>query len=291
MLVKGGFVALIVLLSTVLPVQQVSAAKCANVTSFGAVSINLPELKKTNRQALWIRMQAPAEDGKALVEINESACLEVGGQGIKPDTWTWQTWRNNGQVSVVNFRSPKGNVIKVIGVSDGLKIDRILLTDAECTPEEYGNNCRDAVELKQGEIESTILPSPSNGTVSGKVQLSSTPQQYTLQLKTLEYIVKGKVIQKSEIPEPFDTSLLENGKYEVIIRTTLSSGEVVNESTVLDIKNPENAFTPVVRWAKLNIRAVRIAGIILGSLLAVTLFMAFIKKVYLARRERKFHGF
>jgi hypothetical protein len=288
----GGVLLILALMIAFVPSRKASAAACDNVSSYGAIRLNVPELNNIKQQALWVRMQAPSANSKILAEINGADCLEIGGEDLGPNEWTWQTWRKSGQVSVINFEKSAGNTIKVIGINDGVKIDRILLTDAFCTPQEYGNNCRTVVELRQSQdLKVTMLPAPSESKISGKVLLTSTPQQNTQNLRAVEYVAEGNIVQRFETPAPFDTTLLANGKYEIGINTILKDGKVIREATVVDIKNAENALSPAVRWVRLNMRSVSIAGVVIGGLLTSITLLNIMKKWHKSRRERKFHGF
>lgn len=288
----GGLLIIFALLLGFLPVNIAAAEACANTSTYGAVNLSVPELTETKQQALWVRMQAPLPESRVLVEVNGEDCLEIGGD-INSTDWSWQTWKINGSPAFVDFDKSTGNSIKIIGVSDGVKIDRILLTKNFCTPQDYGSNCRDSLDLSQPTVSGdiTMLAPPSNEAVAGKVLLSSTPQQHKSRLEKLEYSVDGKIIQTVMSPEPFDTTLVPNGKYQVGITTTLDTGTVFREATVIEIKNSENVFSPLVRWVRLNTRIVSMVGVSLGAALVLVSLFNLLRMAYKHHRERTFHGF
>lgn len=288
----GGLLIISALLLSFLPVSKAAAEECANTSTYGAVNLSIPDLSDTKGQTLWVRMQTPTPDGKILAEINGRDCLTIGGD-VQTTDWSWQTWEQDGNPVYVDFERPDGNFIKLIGVSDGVKIDRILLTKDTCVPEDYGTNCRNSLEQDELTItdDVSVLTPPSNEPVAGKILLSNTPQQYKSDLEKVEYSIDGKTIQTATTPEPFDTSLVENGKYKVNITTTLKNGEVFRESTVIDVKNSENVLTPIIRWIRHNMRIVSMVGAIIGGVIVLTILLLLVRAAYKRRKERSFHGF
>lgn len=271
--------------------QPASAAACANTSEFGTSVLQVPKLPSTNDRVLWVRMQAPNESSKVLVEVNEADCLEIGGYEYQPGTWAWQAYRDqSGAVVPLSFDSDSDNVVKVIGVSDGVKVDRILITDNSCLPVDFGNNCQNSVSLIEDQQAVTALLPPSNDPVSGKVRLSQTPEDNIGELKQVSYTVNGQVVQTSNAPEYFDTTLIGNGKHTVYITTKLADGNEIREMVDLEVKNPQNAFSPIVRWLKLNKHSLLIGlGILISLVLLVVASRKFISGTR-KRRERKFWG-
>lgn len=268
------------------------AAACANISTYGAVNLNVPILPKKGDYLVWVRMQSPEATGRVLLEINEARCLEVSGTALQPNTWVWQGYTEAGQRKLVSFDFVEGNMIKVIGIQAGIKIDRVLLTDPDCTPEDFGNNCAREFEATAAPANNILaLPPPSDQPVSGKIKLSNTPFTRLQQLESLRYIAGGRTLQSATTAEPFDTTLLENGKYTVIIETTLDTGEVIHESTVIEIKNPENVLSPVMRWLRQQHKSLIVIALTIGSVLASVFIFMFIRHSYLKRRQRHFHGF
>lgn len=268
-------------------VPEVSAAGCANVGSFGAVELSLHEVPK-DKWVLWVRMQSDDGSGRVMADIDGRECLEIGSQ-TRPGEWVWQT-AGGSSPRAVDFAGSKSQRIRVIGVTD-VRIDRVLLAQPGCVPSDFGNNCRNSIELNQPQEEVSVLPPPYDHTVSGEVVLTQTPAQNLGRLKTVEYIVDAKVVQRSGKNAPFDTQLLKNGKHTVQINTTLDDGTVLRESTVIDIDNPENVFTPLVRWAKHNSRPLKFAAFTAGVVLAVVIILIWLKRTIRKKRHRMFRGF
>lgn len=273
--------------------DSVYAAACANVSSFGAVTVHLPTLEHIKDRVIWIRMQSPEDSVRVLAEVSAKDCLEISGQSQPTNTWQWQTVRDSGGTAVpYSFGQHDDNTIKIIGVQPGVRVDRMLITDTKCVPQDFGNNCQ-AVGAKLATAEEhdyTVLPSPNSSPLHGKVQLSDTPTQNQGNLKEVTYSVAGTVVQQSAYGLVFDTSRLQNGTHTVYITTTLQDETQIREMVVVTIKNPHNPLTPLVRWAKLNQQALKTAGVITLGLLAGIILIRVVLIRLRKRRVRIFHG-
>lgn len=291
MKIVGGLLVGITLVAVGIAARDVSAAACANTSSFGAVTLTVPKLDSTEDQVIWIRLQAANKDAKVLAEINGKECMQVGGN-LQPNVWSWQTQVIGGVVQPVNFATPTENTVKIIGVNDGVKVDRVLITDQSCNPQDFGNACKSGVELSQS-TDSTVVelaPFPDQP-VHGKITLSTTPFENQDNLKQVSYMAGGKVLQVANEPEQFDTTLLPNGKHTIYITTELQEGGKIRESMVIEIKNPENAISSIVRWARLNRKTLNVVGLAVLGLIALFVFANIASRAHKKRKHRKFHGF
>lgn len=271
---------------------KAEAAACANTSTYGAVRLTVPDLSRSGEYALWVRVQSPDATAKVLVEVNDDNCLEVASTSLIADQWSWVSYRSNSSIGTIRLSATENNSLRLIGIQQGVKVDRVVLTKPDCMPEEFGNNCSDLVEASlavQSNVQS--VPPPSSQPVSGKVVLSSTPMRNQANLTLVSYTVNGETVQTSEGPDPFDTTLVADGKYTVFIETTLASGKVIRESTVIEVDNPTNPLSPVIRWLRLNQRSLLVIGGTIGTFLATAVLVGLIKRWYLKRRERHFHGF
>lgn len=271
---------------------KAEAAACANTSSYGAVRLTLPDLPRTGDYAVWVRVQSPDATAKVLVEVNQDNCLEVASTTLTPNQWSWVAYRSNGSIGTVDMSSSKNNSLRLIGIQQGVKVDRVVLTKPDCTPEEFGNNCSELTEASldsNSDVQS--VPPPSAQPVSGKVILSNTPTLNQADLASVSYTVNGVTVQTSTGPSPFDTTLVADGKYTVFIETTLNSGKVIRESTVIEVDNPTNPLSPLIRWLRINQRSLLVIVGTAGALLATAILLGLFRRWYLKRRERHFHGF
>lgn len=286
----GGLFIFLLLAAVALPSRTAEAAACSNVSSFGQVSIDLPPVKNLDNQALWVRMQAPDKDAYVYAELNDEECYKIGGHEQPVDQWSWQTFRTNGQLTPIRLPRTEPNRLKLYGAVEGVKVDRVMITEAGCTPDDFGNNCQTGTTATDSK-DATVLPPPSDGNVHGLIVLSTTPKRHAAELAELSYAVNGKVLQTSTSVEPFDTTYVANGKYTVLIITKLKSGEEIRESTVISVSNPENAFTPLVRWARLNKPALVKYGGIAAAVIGLVILVKLLTVWRRHSRERSFHGF
>lgn len=267
---------------------SVQAAACTNVSSFGAVDLQLPELSNTKDQAVWVRMQGNLND-RVLVEINETDCYEIKFEHEDSGLWFWQTVLDGQEKKLISFSQHSGNRLKIIGLSGGIKVDRVLITDENCVPQDFGDNCHKGVTATSATEphDYTAIASPA-GEVSDKLHISPTVQNSDI--KEVSYTVAGRLIQKDSSAREFDTTLLENGKHTVYITSTLSDGTTVRERISLQVKNPENALTPVVRWLKLHSASIRIIALVLLVLAMSMIVAKFVRGAKRSKRERTFRG-
>lgn len=273
-------------LAGLLPIPRSYAAACANASTYGAVLLDVPELPKTGDYSLWVRLQSPETTGKMLLEVNQTTCIDISSTTLVPNTWTWVA-----STTHHNFSDIDNNTVKVIGIQAGIKFDRVLLTKPGCKPENFGNNCSAGIEAEQTSNGIQQLPPPSDEPVQGEVILSNTPFSKAGKLKRLTYSAAGRTVQSSAIATPFDTTRLENGKYTVFIETTLTDGKVIRESTVITIENEEKVLSPAMRWVWRYESTLRSVGMSVGLAILVLALLGLVRRWYLRRRERHFHGF
>lgn len=265
---------------------------CTNVSSFGAVKLFLPDTPVNQDFAIWLRVQSPAAQARVLLDVNSSACLDF--QAIVPavDQWSWQAYKQVGNLKPIRFSQSVGNTIQVIGVQAGVKIDKVLLTEPDCVPVDFGANCKSGIEASGvNETGVTSLPPPSSEPVSGKFVVSDTPFRLSGQLLKLQYIVDGRTVQASGVAEPFDTSRIPNGKHTITIETLLRDGTSIREATIIEVDNLENILSPVLRWIKLNQSSLALTAIAIIGMIILLLFIGGIRRWYIKRRQLRFHGF
>jgi len=271
---------------------KVEAEACNNTLNYGAVQLLVPKLSNKGEYQLWVRMQSPVNSGKVVIELNSSECFEVASSLLTPNSWAWVPYYENNKNKSITLDNTKGNIIKIIGVQSSIKVDRVLLTDPNCAPENFGDNCVSSFEptiANAGQIQE--ISSSFDGPVQGDVVISATPFTQAATLKSLSYSVNGRTVQVSETTVPFDTTLLENGKYTIIIETRLADGTVIRESTVIVIDNQETVLSPLIRWVRTQEKSLVVAGLGIVGLIAIALIVSIIRKANLKRRERRFHGF
>src|SRR5690606_17538963 len=102
------------------------AETCANTSSCGSITLDVPGLSSDSERWLWVRMQTTNPNDQILAEVSGVGCLEIGGHEATAHEWSWQTHRRNQSVVPIKFASGDGNSIRIIGISDGARVDRVL---------------------------------------------------------------------------------------------------------------------------------------------------------------------
>jgi hypothetical protein len=286
-----GISLILVQLVSLLIVPKAGAENCSNFSSYGAIRLFLPEVSTKKDYALWFRLQPTDTPAQVLVEVNQNDCLEVTGENQPAYQWYWQPYKKDGTIQALRFTQEEGNTLRIIGILPGVKLDKVMLTEPDCIPQEFGTNCKnlEAVGIESGVV--TNITPLSNDPVSGKVTLSLTPQIVGSELSAVHYVAEGKTLQTVFKAEPFDTTLLSNGKHTVQIETVLSDGRVIREATVIEVNNLENALSPIVRWIRLNLRTLYLTGLVIAGIIILLLLISWVRKWFLKRRQLHQHGF
>ena len=142
-------------------------AGCSNVSTFGAVEYEFPAYSEREDITFWVRSQSQNENYKFIVEVNNSVCREVSVNG-GDNQWDWQRVND---IST-SMKKNTNNTIKIIGIEDGVRIDKLLLVQNDCEPSGDGSNCQSIKPARDIGTGFSILPS-IGGTVKGEVRLVS----------------------------------------------------------------------------------------------------------------------
>lgn len=265
------------------------SAQCKDISSLGAVKYNLSTVSKDNDSVIWVRLMHESTEYSLYTEINDKDCFEIKSYQSKPNEWSWQAARVNNKPIKTSFGSESGNYIKLIGLQNGLKVDKILISENNCIPVNDGSNCLEENFVDEGGLSYFKLPT-QNSVLSGEVTISDTPQKNLEKLKSVIYVSQGKQLLKTNNSTVFDTTLLPNGKHNIYITTELNDGDVIRELATINIQNDENAITPIIRWVKLN-RVISSVILIIFILILVSIIVLNILRIrYKKRRENKFRG-
>ena len=271
------------------------AAACVDAAKYGSVSVTLPVLPSRGEYTLWSRMQIPDDEHSQYeLEVNGQDCYQVGGASLTPGQWGWVSFEGGNLSRKVshNFDHTSDNMLKLIGSSQGVKVDKILAVKGDCVPSGLGNNCQtDTVTIDPSDTAgATEIPPISNGPVSGIVIPSPTISRSSLGIAKVLYVVDGQTIHAA-VGNGIDTTLLANGSHRIAMQITKSDGSIINESTTLVVDNKQTAFSPVRRWIRLHERsAIMIASVTGGILVLLAVFLV-VRHVRLKKRLLEFKGF
>lgn len=301
-----SFIVLVALISIGFT-EKTYAAACSPSADYGSASYTIPTLPATGEYTIWSRINVPdTTNNSYFVEIAQGStktCYKIGdSSAITPNTWKWINYQNGSTTSAAKFTftATTGYTMRLVGAEPNVKLDKVMFISDSCVPKDsgFGDDCGNSVTTSPnpstptGSSGGTVtVPPPTEGPVRGKVNTSPTVAGNADQVAKVQYFSNGKELQSSNSAIPFDTTLLSNGKHEVEARVTLKDGSVVTEETTLDINNPQNIFSPVKRWIRINQRPVTIGSIATGviSLAGAGFFTT--RYFYLHNRYLKFHGF
>lgn len=133
--------------------RPVSAVACALPgTDYGTVTITA-NVAATGAYTIWTRMAAPnSTDTFYRLEVDGATCFDVGGASV-PVYASGSTTRfadnNSNWISVTTSGAAVqmslnagSHTFKLIGMSEGVVIDRVIATvDTTCVPKGGGDNC------------------------------------------------------------------------------------------------------------------------------------------------------
>jgi hypothetical protein len=287
----GGILAATVLLLFGFVNNNVFAATCNNVSTYGSVQLAIPVLPRAGEYAIWLRVQAEVPNNELLVQVNQNSCLSFISNEARLNEWFWLTSVDGGSLRTHTFSSTMNNSLEVIGITSGVKLDKIILTEPTCQPLDFGENCQSVVRVEPTDDVTKLTPIAAS--LSGAQRLSDTP--ITLgsngNLKELRYVVDGKVVQRSSSPVDFDTTRISNGKHTVIIEAEMQNKTVVRESIIINVKNTENFLTPFTRWLKINNKEVILPTLIIGIMALIVTTLYLLRKIYRRKHHLKSKGF
>lgn len=134
------------------PHAALAAACTAPGTDYGTVT-NTVSVPTTTTYRIWLRMAAPsASVNTVMLEIDGNTCYTVGGSDVPVYASGGSTYFTNDRTNWINHTSGStvinqslssgSHTFKLIGLSDGVVVDRLILTaDDTCTPTGTGDNC------------------------------------------------------------------------------------------------------------------------------------------------------
>ncbi len=288
----GGLLIAAVLAIVCWQCASVSAAACSNVTTYGTVRLSVPSLPHTGDYSLWLRMQSPFKGAQLYIDINQESCLVITAEEIPVNEWYWQGFSDNDTIQPYRFSATSGNSITIIGIDGGVKVDKLIVTEPDCVPVDFGDNCRSGVAVQPGTSSAVIQLTPlASQPVQGDVVVSATPFNAGSNLQEVRYIVGGTVVQHSSNATPLDTTRLTNGKHTVFIETQHKDGSVMRESTILEVKNSESFFSPVHRWLKINGDSAVPLIALGGGTFALVMLLYLLRGLYIRKRNLRLRGF
>lgn len=138
---------------------------------------------------VWARVMVPDSTNNSIyLSADGSNCATVvGDNNITPNIWTWVDYKDGNTTSKVDLSFATGGVrtIKLVGREQGVKVDRVILTqDQACVPTGTGDNCVSVpTNTPTPSAISTPTPTPSP-TPAPTVTATPTPTPTATPLPT-----------------------------------------------------------------------------------------------------------
>lgn len=272
----------------------VRAEACDVSSDSPSATVNVPVLPKAGEYNIWTRVQTPdASNTRFRLEINGNSCFVVFNDGPVQE-WAWVTSsgnRSDARNVNYNFGSTTNNKIKIIGMDEGVKVDRILVLQDSCVPEGNGDNCRAGATTIATQATNQSIEQDPTGQVQGKVFVASLLTQSSKDVNKVQYFSDGKKVQESPGITPFDTTLVDNGIRTITTRIFWSDGTSEDVVSTVTVKNPLNTFSPLVRWLRLNQRLMMFVGFVSALISIFMLTLALAKIAQSRSKKRHAHGF
>lgn len=246
------------------PHQQVYAAGCvAPTTDYGTVMSNIT-IAQTGTYRAWTRMAAAnTTDNTYLLDIDGTSCYIVGGSSVPTYSLGATTYfQNNGANWISNTStaaaidlslSAGAHVIKMIGLSNGVVIDRMLFAaDTTCLPTGTGDNCVSVTGTTAPFV--SVSSAISSATVAGQVVVSVDATDPGSAVTRVDLYVDNLgtgAIYATDTSSPYNFTItgLSVGTHTVVARATnasaLSDISTVFSVNVLDITAPNSVVITV----------------------------------------------
>ncbi len=197
---------------------------------FGSVTTTLA-IPSTTTYRIWTRMFAPnASSSSYMLQVDgNNTCYIVGGANVPANAWTWVDYQDNTVTSKVEQSLAQGNhSLKMVGLSAGVKIDRIFATsDLSCVPmDAAGTQCNQPSDQTPPTVTMTA---PAEGaTITGPTTITATATDNVAVTKVNFYVNNSLVGTDTTAPYSYnwDPSLLANGDYTLQVNSYDAAGHV-----------------------------------------------------------------
>gem|GEM_PF-2896827 len=255
----GFGLALSVFVALLLPGGQAAAAACAvPSTDYGTVNGLSVTADTAGTYRIWTRMAAAnSTDNTYLLEVDGNTCFTVGGTQVPTystgaatrfsnSTANW-TNKTPGDVVVSMALSAGSHSIKLIGNSNGVVVDRVIITaSTTCTPSGTGTNCADATAPTLSSIASSSVTQSAATIKWTSNEAASTQVQYGL---TTNYGTSSTLNASLVLPHTVNlTGLAAGTLYHYRV---LSTDEAGNSTTSTD-RTFTTAATPTYKAGDVN---------------------------------------
>jgi hypothetical protein len=186
---------------------------------------------------IWFRVAAPTDEARFMLKVNDGCHKEVTADNNNKNTLAWHSAYSDSSKVRVNLK--KGlNRLEVVGVTDSLEIDQVILSENDCIPTGNGLNC---VEVDRVDPVVAIID-PSNGAViSEDIDMHAVVTDDDTNLEVNFFIddVLYSSADKNGMAEwfvQFQATSIEAGEHELRVEAKDSSGNVGSSSVMFELQ-------------------------------------------------------
>lgn len=233
------------------------AAACTPPSiDYGSVTTNY-EITTTATYRIWSRIYTiDPTINKYMLEIDGNDCYEVGGnENIATNDWVWVDYKVGGG-SIDKSLNVGNHTIKMIGMNQGLQLDRIIMTsDLSCVPTGLGDNCVNTADTTPPTVS---MQAPENGSsVSGSVDITSSVSDSESDIDRVEYYIDGvKIATLTNPPYTYswDSTTVTNNVHSIYAKAYDTSGnEGQSQTLIISVNNGKPDFeVTTISWTPAN---------------------------------------
>jgi fibronectin type 3 domain-containing protein len=215
-----------------------------NVNDKATMVINV-NASSTSTYHVWSRMMAADSTNNSYLMQIDAACPIVVGDSTSLGSagWTWLDYQdgNTSSHSTVSL-TPGSHTITMFTREAGVKLDRVLLLSAACTPTGNGENCADTTAPTSVQV---TAPTASQS-VSGSFTLAATAADNSggSGIAKVEFLIDGNVIgldTTSPYQLAWNSTSVPDGSHNVTARATDVAGNPTTSGSIsFTVKNVDS---------------------------------------------------
>lgn len=222
---------------------KASTTTTASNLGTASATVSVPE---SGNYKLWVRMKVPDTTNNSVqAQIDDGAVIKVGDGGIAANTWTWVDWKGGDTKNLNNFTLNSGNhTVTLTGTEKGVKVDRVLITNENCNPKGFGDECATVTTTPPPTATPNISVSVPPQPVKGSVPISVTSDKTIKRVSFRPDNVWSATDESAPFAYNWDTTKYSNGVHSFVVRATIEGdSEAYREKTVTI--NVQNTTPPI----------------------------------------------
>lgn len=204
-------------------VQRISTLPKSTTTTAGpgTITMNLT-VPDTDTYRLWVRVKAESATNNAFqAQIGTASAVKMGDGGIELNTgaWTWVDYKDGNIASKVDVALTQGvQKLVLTGIESGVKLDRVLITNENCTPVGVGDNCTPVADTIPPVV--TITKPIGGATLKGDVVVTAdvTDNVGVNRVSFLIDNVRYETVTTAPYQWTWDTTNVADGEHVILVK-------------------------------------------------------------------------